>query len=81
MTVMVTRRPSRTPRIQPELSENDWALVLELLQRERSELRGLLENRTGSSPRADLHERLSMVDGIIHEVRRAALRREHPTAP
>lgn len=79
--MMVTRRQSRLHKIEPGLSESEWALVLELLERERTNLPKLLELRPGSAPRADLHERLSMLDRILAEVRRAALRRDEPAAP
>ncbi|MCC5830859.1 MAG: hypothetical protein JJU36_15540 [Phycisphaeraceae bacterium] len=76
---MIDQIPTQT---SPQLSEAEWALVLELLRRERSRLPGLSEHqsnachsggRPSGMPPADHFERLSMVDRIIGKVQESAI--------
>jgi hypothetical protein len=54
---------------EPRLSEVEWALVLELLERERSELPVEIHHTRSSSVRAELHDRAEMVGGLLGRLR------------
>jgi hypothetical protein len=53
----------------PKLSEVEWALVLELLERERVELPVEIHHCRVASYHDELHHRLEMVDGLLHRLR------------
>ncbi len=55
---------------QPELSEAEWALMLELLQRERSELPVEIRHTRTSSLREELHRRQEMVQGLLQRLKK-----------
>jgi hypothetical protein len=50
---------------RPELSQDEWALVVQLLERERSELPPEIHHTTSNTMRQHLHERLEMVERLI----------------
>ena len=54
---------------EPRLSEAEWALVLELLERERSELPVEIHHTRSSSVRTELQERAEMVRGLLGRLR------------
>lgn len=56
---------------EPKLSEAEWALILEMLERERSELPVEIHHTRSSSVRAELHERLDMVRDLLVRLRPA----------
>ena len=57
---------------QPVLNETEWQLVLELLERERSELPAEIRHTRTSSVRDDLHRRADMVKGLLGRLRQPA---------
>ncbi len=57
---------------EPKLSEAEWALILELLERERSELPVEIHHTRSSSVRAELQERAEMVRGLLSRLRTPA---------
>ena len=59
---------------EPKLSEAEWALVLELLEHEQSELPVEIHHTNRSSVRAELHDRAAMVRGLVNRLR-------HTTVP
>ena len=58
---------------QPELSEAEWALMLELLQRERSELPVEIRHTRTSSVREELHRRQEMVQGLLQRLKKPTM--------
>jgi hypothetical protein len=54
---------------EPRLSEAEWALILELLERERSELPVEIHHTRSSSVRTELQERAEMVRGLLSRLR------------
>ena len=54
---------------EPRLSEAEWALVLELLERERSELPVEIHHTRSSSVRTELQDRAEMVRGLLGRLR------------
>jgi hypothetical protein len=54
---------------EPKLSEAEWALVAELLERERSELPVEIHHTSRASVRTELHERAEMVQGLLARIR------------
>lgn len=57
---------------EPRLSEAEWALVVELLERERSELPVEIHHTRSSSVRTELHDRAEMVRSLLGRLRTAA---------
>jgi hypothetical protein len=55
-----------------ELSEAEWELVVELLERERSELPSEIRHTRTSSVRDELRARETMVQGLLERLRRPA---------
>jgi hypothetical protein len=58
---------------EPRLSEAEWTLVVELLERERSELPVEIHHTRSASVRAELQERAEMVRGLLARLRTVAL--------
>jgi len=58
---------------QPNLSEAEWALVVELLQQERDELPVEIHHTRTASVREGLRNRMEMVRGLLERL-------EAPTA-
>jgi hypothetical protein len=54
---------------QPKLSEEEWALVIELLQRERGELPVEVHHTRNSRVRGDLQRRAHMVQELLDRLR------------
>ena len=54
---------------EPKLSEAEWELVVELLQRERSELPSEIRRTRTSSVRAELHRRSELVRELLDRLR------------
>jgi hypothetical protein len=54
---------------EPKLSQAEWALLLELLQREQDELPVEIHHCRVSSYRDDLRNRLEMVRELIERLR------------
>lgn len=57
---------------QPTLSQAEWALLIELLERERSELPTEIHHTDTTSVHAELKQRLEMVDRLLERLRGAA---------
>jgi len=57
---------------QPELSEAEWDLVVELLERERAELPVEIRHTRTASVRDELHRREDMVRDLLARLRRPA---------
>ena len=55
---------------QPELSAAEWALVVELLQRERSELPVEIRHTRTSSVREELHRRQELVQDLLQKLKK-----------
>lgn len=58
---------------QPELNEVEWALICELLERERDELPTEIHHTRTRSLRQELQQRRAMVDALLAKVPRAEL--------
>ncbi len=56
---------------QPELTDREWQLVLELLQTERRELPPEIRHTDTPGVHDDLLERLSTIDNLISRIRQA----------
>jgi hypothetical protein len=54
---------------QPKLSEEEWALVLELLERERGELPVEVHHTRNSQVRGDLQRRAHVVQELLNRLR------------
>jgi len=54
---------------QPKLSEAEWALVMELLDREQHELPGELHRTRHNSYREELKRRAEMVKNLLGRLR------------
>ncbi|HUT09031.1 MAG TPA: hypothetical protein VMY42_00910 [Thermoguttaceae bacterium] len=54
-----------------ELSEAEWALVVELLEHERSELPSEIRRTRTASVRDELHRREDMVQSLLDRLRPA----------
>jgi predicted mannosyl-3-phosphoglycerate phosphatase (HAD superfamily) len=50
---------------QPVLSEGEWALVVDLLEREKADLPAEIHHTRTATVRAELHERLDMVRRLL----------------
>jgi hypothetical protein len=57
---------------RPNLSAQEWALVIEMLEREQDELPVEIHHCRVASFREHLHERLQLVDGLLDRLRTAA---------
>ena len=57
---------------QPKLSEAEWDLVVELLERERAELPVEVRHTRTASVRDELRRREEMLDQLLARVRRPA---------
>lgn len=53
---------------QPELSRTEWTLVVELLERERSELHPEIRHTRTRALREALRRRLETVDSLLERV-------------
>lgn len=56
-------------KAQPTLSEREWALVVELLERERGDLPAEIHHTRTASVRQELRERLEMVNELLRRLR------------
>ena len=56
---------------QPELSEREWALLLELLDNERRELPPEIRHTDTPGVHDGLLQRLALVDGLTERIRQA----------
>jgi hypothetical protein len=54
---------------EPRISDAEWALIVELLERERSELPVEIHHTRSSSVRSELHERAELVRGLLNRLR------------
>jgi hypothetical protein len=54
---------------EPKLSDAEWALMLELLERERSELPVEIHHTRSSSVRLELQQRAEMVRELLSRLR------------
>ena len=52
-----------------KLSDAEWELIVELLERERSDLPVEIRHTRSSSVRAELHERAEMVRSLLGRLR------------
>jgi hypothetical protein len=57
---------------EPKLSEAEWGLVVELLERERSDLPVEIHHTRSANIRAELHERADMVRGLLARLKTVA---------
>lgn len=57
---------------QPELSQCEWNLMVELLERERAELHPEIRHTRTRAFREALHDRLQLVEGLLERVRSRA---------
>jgi hypothetical protein len=58
---------------EPKLSEDEWALVVQLLERELSDLPVEIHHTRSSAVRAELHQRLELVKNLIDRLRTVAV--------
>ncbi len=56
-------------KTQPVLSDPEWTLVMELLERERTELPPEIHHTRTSTVKQALRERLEMVDRLLERLR------------
>jgi hypothetical protein len=61
----------QTGNTTPVLSDREWALVIELLERERRELPAELHHTTTSSVREQLRARLAMIEDLLERLHEA----------
>jgi hypothetical protein len=54
---------------QLRLSEDEWALIVELLESERSELPVEIHHTRTASVRQELHRRADMIEGLLQRLR------------
>jgi hypothetical protein len=54
---------------EPKITEAEWALIVEMLERERSELPVEIHHTRSSSVRAELQERSEMVRSLLVRLR------------
>ena len=57
---------------QPALTEAEWKLVIELLERERSDLPSELHHTRTPAVRDQLRERVERIDRLLERLRRRA---------
>ncbi len=55
---------------QPKLSEAEWALVIELLQREQHDLPAEIHHTRVASFREDLRRRAEMVNSLLERLQK-----------
>ncbi|MGE5569330.1 MAG: hypothetical protein ACM3S5_09875 [Rhodospirillales bacterium] len=55
-------------KAQPELSDEEWALIVELVQRERSELPPEIHHTRTVAVREDLRRRLELVESLLKKL-------------
>jgi hypothetical protein len=53
---------------QPELSKQEWTILVELLERERVELHPEIRHTRTSSLRDELHRRLETVESLLERL-------------
>lgn len=53
---------------QLQLNDAEWALIIELLQRERSELPPEIHHTRTVNVREDLHRRLDLVENLLKKL-------------
>jgi len=58
---------------QPELTEAEWTLICDLLERERDELPTEIHHTRTRSLRQELQQRRAMVDELLAKMPRAEL--------
>ena len=58
---------------QPELTEAEWSLICELLERERDELPTEIHHTRTRNLRQELQQRRTMVDELLAKIPRAEL--------
>ncbi len=56
---------------QPNLTEAEWGLIVELLEREQSELPPEIHHTRTNSVREELRQRLKMVRSVLGQLRTA----------
>ena len=56
---------------QPSLTQPEWALILELLERERYELPAEIHHTRTTDVREELRRRMETVDSLLARLRRA----------
>ena len=56
---------------EPKLSDAEWELIVELLEREHGELPVEIHHTRSSGVRAELHDRAEMVRGLLARLRTA----------
>jgi hypothetical protein len=54
---------------EPRLSDTEWVMVIELLERERNELPAEIHHTRSSTIRMELQNRLEMVCALLGRVR------------
>jgi hypothetical protein len=54
---------------QPSLTQPEWELVMELLERERYELPAEIHHTRTSQMRDELKQRLDLVNGLLRRLR------------
>jgi hypothetical protein len=54
---------------EPRLSNEEWDLIVELLECERNELPVEIHHTRSSSVRTELHERAELVRGLLSRLR------------
>jgi len=54
---------------EPKITEAEWALIVEMLERERSELPVEIHHTRSSSVRVELQERSEMVRSLLVRLR------------
>jgi hypothetical protein len=54
---------------EPRLSESEWELIVEMLERERSELPVEIHHTRSASVRTELHQRAEMVRNLLARLR------------
>ncbi len=60
----------RTSTEQPSLTDAEWALVIGLLERERSELPAEIHHTSSNEYREELHRRVEAIDRLLARLRR-----------
>lgn len=54
---------------EPKLSDAQWALIVELLERERGELPVEIHHTSRANVRGELHQRAAMVQDLLARLR------------
>jgi hypothetical protein len=57
---------------EPKLSDEEWDLIVELLECERNELPVEIHHTRNSTVRADLQQRADLVQGLLSRLRQTA---------